>query len=382
MKEIKEDKDINFRYISTTENPADLASRGTSTLGLLENRLWWHGPGWTTKSRYDWPMWKCDYSEEKKDKIRKQTEEEFRQAEVMFEAKLIAGEAPPVDKLVDETSFDLDPYKYSSLKRMWRVTALVLRFLDRLRRKTSWNGPLDAVEISHADKMWTAYIQKTKYSDVIDCIQKKRSNYTYLVIQLGLYLDSDRLLRCRGRLENAEVCDDARHPLLLPTQHRYTDLLIQMHYKASLHTDCAHTLSLIRQKYWIPQGRLSVKKVLKRCTLCGRHEGVPYKMPLMPPIPTERVSVAVPFTNTGVDYFGPLYIKVKRGTQKVWVCLYTCLTTRAVHLELMQDMSTEQFLLGFRRFVAQHGKPNKSFQTMLRNPNLLQIQWISYGDKF
>ena len=162
VKEIKEDKDINFRYISTTENPADMASRGTSTLELKENRLWWHGPEWTTKSRYDWPMWKCDYSEEKKDKIRKQTEEEFRQAKVMFEAKLIAGEAPPVDKLVYETPFDLDPYKYSSMKRMWRVTALVLRFLDRLRRKTSWNGPLDAVEISRAEKMWTAYIQKTK----------------------------------------------------------------------------------------------------------------------------------------------------------------------------------------------------------------------------
>ena len=132
-----------------------------------------------------------------------------------------------------------------------------------------------------------------------------------------------------------------------------------MKTEASLHTGFAHTLSLIRQKYWIPQGQSSLKKVLKRCTLCRRHEGGPYKMPLMPPIPTERVSVAVPFTNTGVDYFGPLYIKVKRDTQKIWVCLYTCLTTRAVHVELMQDMSTEQFLLGFRRFIAQHGKPNK-----------------------
>ena len=66
MKEIKEDKDLNFRYVSTTENPADMASRGTSTLELKEIRLWWHGPEWTTKSRSDWPMWKCDFSEEKK----------------------------------------------------------------------------------------------------------------------------------------------------------------------------------------------------------------------------------------------------------------------------------------------------------------------------
>ena len=113
-----------------------MASRGTSTLEIKENRLCRHGPEWTTKSRSDWPIWKCDYSEEKKEEILKQTEEEFRQAKVMFEAKLIAGEAPQVDKHVDDTPFDLDPYRYSSLKRMWCVAALVLRFLDRLRQKT------------------------------------------------------------------------------------------------------------------------------------------------------------------------------------------------------------------------------------------------------
>ena len=116
VKEIKEDKDINFHYIPTTENHANMASRGTSILEPKENILWWHGSEWTTTSRYDCPMQKCDYSEEKKEEIRKQTEEEFRQAKVMFEAKLIAGKAPPVDKLVDEAPFDLYPNKYSSLK--------------------------------------------------------------------------------------------------------------------------------------------------------------------------------------------------------------------------------------------------------------------------
>ena len=82
-------------------------------------------------------------------------------------------------------------------------------------------------------------------------------------------------------------------------------------------------------------------------------------MPLMPPIPTERVSASAPFTYTGVDYFGPLFIRTKGESQKVWVCLYTCLVVRAVHLELMYDMSAYQFLLGFRRFRAQHGKPCK-----------------------
>ena len=77
-------------------------------------------------------------------------------------------------------------------------------------------------------------------------------------------------------------------------------------------------------------------------------------MPLIPPLYRERVKEAVPFSHSGIDYFGPMYVKANTGTQKVWICLFTCLVTRAVHLELMQDMSTEQFLLGLRRFVARH----------------------------
>ena len=82
-------------------------------------------------------------------------------------------------------------------------------------------------------------------------------------------------------------------------------------------------------------------------------------MPLMPPSPTERVSGSAPFTYVGVDYFGQHFMKVNRQTQKVWVCFFTCLAMRAIHLELMNDMTTQQSLLGFRRFIARHGKPNK-----------------------
>ena len=121
---------------------------------------------------------------------------------------------------------------------------------------------------------------------------------------------------------------------------------------------CAQTLSLIRQKFWIPQGRAAVNRILKRCAVCRRHEGGPYKMP---PISTERVSESAPFTYVGVDYFGPLFMTVNRQTQKVWVCLYTCFATRTIHLELMNDMTTQQFLLGFRRVIVRHGKPNKIY---------------------
>lgn len=82
-------------------------------------------------------------------------------------------------------------------------------------------------------------------------------------------------------------------------------------------------------------------------------------MPSKPPLSTKCVTQSSPFSHCGVDYFGPLFVKAKNENRKVWVCLYTCLVTRAIHLELMSDMSTEQFLLGFRRLLSRHGKPKE-----------------------
>ena len=202
----------------------------------------------------------------------------------MFEAKLIAGEGSPESK---EAPFGMDIKCFLSFTKLCRVTAWVNRFIIKLRKEANLSGPLEAIEITKAETMWTKYVQSTEFHSVIENIQKKKSDN--LIVQLGLYMDNSGLIRCQGRLENAEICEGAKYPLLLPKCHRYTDLIIQFYHKRAFHTGCAQTLSSIRQKYWIPQGRRVVKCVLKKCTICRRHEGGPYKMPLMPPIPTERV---------------------------------------------------------------------------------------------
>lgn len=358
VKEIKQDKDINLHYICTKENPADIASRGIGTQELQDKKLWWHGPKWLTKSKRDWPEWQPELTAKQKEEIQTETESEYRKTKVMFEAKLVAGEGPATGRNVEsKTPYGIDIRRYSSLTKLLRVTALAERFVNNLKTKSNRSGPLDESEIDNAERLWTKYLQRDQYSDVIESIKWAKPNN--LKTQLGIQMDTNGLLRCHGRLENAEICEGARQPVLLSKYSRYTELMIEMHHKKAFHTGVAQTLSLIRQKYWIPQGRSTVRKVLRACKICQKHEGGSYKMPLMPPLPTERVSTAAPFTNTGIDYFGPLYIKIKGDTQKAWVCLYTCLVTRAVHLELMQDMSAYQFLLGFRRFIAQHGKPTK-----------------------
>ena len=359
IKEMKADKAIKFHYISTTENPADIASRGASARELQHNRLWWHGPDWITKTRETWPVWNCQVVSDQSDEVKAQTESEYRKVKVMFEAKLMAWEDHSDNMTVQSLNapFNLNLEKFSSVTRLWRVTALALRFVNKLRKKTNQNGPLDATEITNAETLWTKFVQRQQYGEVVDSINKsKRNNLQY---QLGIYVDQHGLIRCGGRLDNAELCESAKHPILLPKGHTYTDLIVERFHKSSMHTGVSQTLNLIRHRYWIPQGRSTVKRVLRACTVCRRHEGGPYKMPLMPPLPAERVTESPPFTYTGVDYFGPLFIKRNKIREKVWVCLYTCLVTRAVHLEMMYDMSAQQFLLGFRRFVARHGNPKK-----------------------
>ena len=101
-----------------------------------------------------------------------------------------------------------------------------------------------------------------------------------------------------------------------------------------------------------------MRAIIRRCVTCRRHEGSPFKLPLPPPLPKERVTRAAPFEFVGLDYFSPLLTRSSDGVvTKVWVCLYTCFAVRAVHLECVLDMSTDHFIASLRRFIARRGVP-------------------------
>ena len=308
IKEMKEDREINFHYISTTENPADIASRGASARELQHNRLWWHGPDWMVNTRAAWSVWKCEDGDKQSVEAKYQIESELRKGKILFEAKLMAGEnhSENMTNQLLNYPFNLNLQKFSSVTKLWRVTALALNFVNKLRKKKTQHGPLTAQDMEIAEILWIKYVQRQQYSGVVNSITKSKSNN--LQHKLGIYIDSHGLLRCHGRLDNARLCENAKHPILLPKGHRYTDLIVERYHKESLHTGISQTLSLIRHRYWIPQGRSAVRKVLRSCTICRRHESGPYKTPLMPPLPAERVTESPPFTYTGVDHFGPLFI--------------------------------------------------------------------------
>ena len=258
--------------------------------------------------------------------------------------------------------FEIQCEKYSSIMKLIRVTAYVLQFIQRIRlcvskrrleKSESKMGYLTSDKLNEAEIMWLLHIQRKHFNDVYKAIKMQRNNN--LQRQLGLFIDDDGILRCKGRLGNAELTEGARHPILLPRNDRITYLIIDHSHKQILHSGTSQTLSQVRQKYWILQGRATVKSVLRNCITCRKHEGGPYQTPVMPALPKTRVTKACPFSRTGLDYMGPIYIKTNEGTIKTWVCLFTCLVTRAIHLEMMKNMTAEDFLYGCRRFITVQG---------------------------
>ena len=164
------------------------------------------------------------------------------------------------------------------------MTALALRFINRLRKSCSPKGPLTSSEISASEILWVKYIQRKNFQEVFDAILKEKSNN--LKKQLGLYLDANGILRCQGRIDQATmISESARRPVLLPKNERSTNLVIEKVHKQNSHCGVSQCLSQVRYKYWIPHGQAAVKSVIQSCLVCRRHEGGPYKLPSMSPLP-------------------------------------------------------------------------------------------------
>ena len=181
----------------------------------------------------------------------------------------------------------------------------------------------------------------------------------HVINQLNLGLDNKGLIRCHGRITHVEIPQDSKTPLLLPTHHRFTELLIQSIHSCIFHNGIRETLNAVRENYWIIRGREIVKQVIRRCIVCKKYQGPTLSTSRPAELPPDRVANVPPFSNTGIDFAGPLYVKNSDQVTKTYVCLFTCATTRAIHLELTTSLGAAKFLQAFRRFVGRRGLPAK-----------------------
>lgn len=188
---------------------------------------------------------------------------------------------------------------------------------------------------------------------------------------LRLFKDKRGVLRSEGRYKNAKWPAEQKHPILLPKDNEFTSKIIETTHTKNYHVGVSHTLALVRMKYWVPQGRAQVQKILRKCQQCKKYGGGPYKLPQMAALPEERINYQRAFQFIGLDCFGPLMC-TNGSLEKRWVCLFTCLAVRAVHMEVVKDLSAEECLLAMRRFVASRGMPQ-----LIISDNALQFKLTS-----
>jgi hypothetical protein len=253
---------------------------------------------------------------------------------------------------------DIDRYSY--LGKLLRVTAYVIRFIAKLKKtpQTTQDSCISAAELHNAKQMWIKSIQSDVYALELKALSGKFK--AALVHQLKLVLDMEGIIRCSGRFQNANLSYAQKCPILLPSKHKYTFLQIEDTHKHVLHAGVEATITSIRQTYWIPTIRRVVKSVIRKCSPCLRVSGKAYSIPPPPPLPECRIREGPPFSVTGVDFTGALYYRnALSNFNKAYVCLFTCATTRAVHLELVIDMTALSFLRAFRRFASRRSLPSR-----------------------
>ena len=253
---------------------------------------------------------------------------------------------------------DIDVERFSSLKRLIAVTAFVLKFKNKLLSRVRkvdhvvCGGELTVAELLGAESLWVKY-EQTKL--------KKNSKFDQWRKSLGLFEDKVGMLRCRGRLGKSEWQYASKFPLLLISDSYFTKLLIRDCHEKVKHMGVESTLNKLRCRYWVIRGR-QFTKVLASCLLCRKDQGKTLLPPCSPDLPSFRVAAEYSFQYTGVDFAGPLYVKeiyvTSSDLSKAYICLFTCATSRAIHLELTPSLESPAFIRALIRFMSRRGFPN------------------------
>ncbi|XP_057380643.1 uncharacterized protein LOC130703040 [Daphnia carinata] len=255
--------------------------------------------------------------------------------------------------------------RFSSLVKLQRVLAWSKRFADNARAKLRDEKPIvGELTVEEMVTSLTKCIVRAQELAFAEEFYALRKNLK-LPLRSKLrtfqpFLDEVGQMRIGGRILQAPIDYAAKHPIILPASQLLTKKIIWDHHFRNMHVKTERFLTDLRSRYWILSGRKVVKSVLNNCWPCKRTSAKP-SPPLMASLPVHRLTPHLPaFTYTGIDYFGPLTVRVGgrgRRHEKRWVSLFTCFTTRAVHLEVANGLSMEEFLLCFSRFVSLRGKP-------------------------
>ncbi|XP_075163105.1 uncharacterized protein LOC142235730 [Haematobia irritans] len=349
---IQEKVNNSWGHVGTSENPADLATRGLTPLEIKGCDLWWKGPSWLRKEKQYWP-----------------TTPEV--PETSMDARDVRVHIARSSE--DENFLD----RFSCLARAMRVLAYIYRFINsahpsRRSFELAHGKRLSTAELAHSKRRLIVMSQKRHFPLEYSCLEKKKQLPSDSpLLSLTPFIDNNGIVRANGRLGSTTALSyGQRHPFILAYKSTLARLYVDFIHVLTLHGGIQLTLSPSRLECWIIRGRLLVKTRINNCRQCvvarNHRQGQ-----IMAPLPEVRTTFHRPFAIAGVDFAGPYELKTFQGRgcrlMKGYVCLFVCFTTKAIHLEPVTDLSTSAFLAAFSRFVSRRGCPHKMYSDNGRN---------------
>ena len=352
-------KQMEWQYVNTKENPADIVSRGCSAAQLKDHKLWFQGPARILLPSPNHQM--INYQD-----VFEQSEFQRELKPIMSTSLLTTGYHDNFEKLI---------YSKSNFRKLQRVVGYLLRFIHNAKLKIQRNKGLEglspspknqppliltAAERRQALLAITKYVQHQEFPSQIKKLKAGQSLANDKLKNLSLILDNEGILRVGGRLQHLNTDDvDKKFPMLLPKNHHLTKIVIYTFHTEEMHIGQQGLLAFIRQTFWPINGKQLVKRIVHSCITCFKNRPTT-EFQQMAALPTARTTAGFPFEQAGVDFGGPFIIKDGHGrtqkTKKVYIAIFVCFTTKAVHIELVHQLTSSDFIATLKRFFSRRGQ--------------------------
>ena len=317
-----------WRYVPSLDNPADCASRGLSFQHPAKLAFWLNGPAFLLQKDalpQDNGVW--------------QKGQDIDEMENFAVEATEVQEPSPMDQLIQYYS------DWHKLRRAVCVYAKVLQILknkigkDKNMKKTDFELKFQPSEMEAAEKSVIRHSQSCYFQqEIVALRQGSQVTPGSAVCRLDPFYE-DGLIRVGGRIKDSNLPQEEKHPILLPKKDHVTTLIVRHHHHMLHHAGRNHVLASLREKYWIVHGNAAVRRVIWFCVTCRKSKRPP-EVQKMADLPNERIDQSAPFTNTGVDIFGPMYVKRGRSTVKRYGALFCCFASRAIHIEMCDSLET------------------------------------------
>ena len=320
-----------WNHVSGTNNRADIGTRAV-IVDELNRSEWLTAPAWLKQRENEWP-----------EQVNLSFASDQQNHQMVFSAKI-------------EEKLMIQWERFSNFNRLVNTMAYVKRVFRKHKPATK---TLSVEEKEGSQSGIFRLLQQEQFAEQMKSLKAENEILkNSKILQFFPFIDQQGLIRAQGRIGKSQLNFETKHPILLPCKHHVVELFLRNEHKNSHHEGTEHVRNIVQQKIWILGIRNALRSIKNKC-IRRRKGRTQTKAPVIADLPEERLVASTVFSNVGVDYFGPFTVKIGRRNEKRWCCLFTCLTVRAIHIEIVPKLDTDCCLNAIMRFIARRGKPVK-----------------------